>query len=141
MLLRPSCAALLAAATLFPVSPEAFARSAEITCDSPQSRIPTTVSLVAPLNGDFNPVGGGQLAWIDVLWLADEQTDRLREYVTVDWRDESLSAVQVFDVALGGVVQDDVAPTRLVPGSDFASGRMDFDFCMPRGATHGLAVA
>ena len=119
----------------------ASARSAAITCENPQERIPTTLRLVAPLSGEFSPATGGQLAWIDVLWLADEQTDRLREYVTVDWRDRSVSQVQRYDVSLGGQVEDGVAPAAVVDSTDFDSGRVDLDFCMPFGTTHGLAVA
>jgi hypothetical protein len=129
---------LLGALTL---TMEAHARSATIECADPSQRIPTTLSLAVPVNGDFSPVRGHQLAWVDVIWLGERDTDRLREYVTVDWRDGSLSAVQVYDIVRPGRVDDDVARTALLDATDFSAGLVDLDLCLPWVATYGIAIA
>lgn len=128
------CLFLLCLLAILPAT-NALARSADIECA--HGRSPVAAGVVASVRDR-----GGELRWIDLIWLTEDDTDRLREFVTIDFRNKSVSPVRVYDVSVQSIVEPDVGDTQLVADrSDFDAGRITLDLCMDSTAVHGVAIA
>ena len=69
-----------------------------------------------------------QIAWLP---YDEELRYRYQEVIDIDWHNQSITQVDLYDGALPGIVETGIRETELVSSSNFYTGHLDVLFCMP----------
>jgi hypothetical protein len=109
---------------------------ASVDCGSSE---PVSGSIGIPT--EYIPQGDGyyanplvyELMLVQIAWLpSDEETRyRYQEVIDIDWNNQSITQVDLYDGALPGIVENGIREAELVSSSNFSTGHLDVLFCMP----------
>lgn len=102
--------------------------------------IPTEYT-TSPDNYYANPLVD-ELILVQIAWLptSDELRYRYQEVIDIDWLNQSMSQVDLYDGAVPGIVEYGIRDAELVASSNFHTGHLDVLFCTPA-QSRGLIFA
>ena len=120
---------------------------AAISCE--QDRSPVTIHMgLNPSVSDLPPrlgMSGADTANINKVitqWLPEDPDERVHsaEVTTTDYLNQSQSLVDITDGRTGAVIPG-IAEAALLPTTNFTTGRIDMEACMPNGIKNGFLFA
>lgn len=124
-----SLIALLISLALVPVQTQAQELNCRVFVEDASLGIPMTRN-------------GLELDRVDLIWLLPTDRDRLRGYVSIDARNQTVSRVGTFDISTGS--EDPGSHQEyalLLDSTDWQRGAIDLRFCVGSGVSHGVLIS